>query len=552
MTAVRVRIARGGGLLKDIKSRIGQAKEVLLASAYVSPAGIEELLPSIRKLLSSGGSIEIYATFDGTAATRPEAFKQLVGLQQAHAQRVGLFLYPNGNSLFHAKAFLFRGKKGGWSGIIGSANLTSAALTGKNVELAADCQPLPDAEVKTVRSEISRLRTSGLFMEVTPQTLPRILSAFGVPDDAQPTSSTERFRQQQRRAEKEKRLERLLMAPPEKLPPLAPLDVGGRAFVEELAAGGVGVGLSSELDDVHLSFQLEPFVRAGVVLKQKKETVGGIGVITTKQGQGIALVPEEVRDAVSAASRSLGAAVGATAVDLGFARWVPRVLVPRLVGELAESKHVREAKGVVRADAPIVRKHLEKVRAEFSQVVGQIVERLPIELDPKKWAREKSEEVSRWPRTLSEAQVRTKLHEYIERTYLSRVSDEFVRSKLLRLSFEPSLYDFPLQRIVGTDADFGHRHFLASVVWALADPLMKKGDGGRGRGAVFQYLDARFRLNLSRHKFDRKNREREVLEHFSAQAAAWMSPGGDLENAVDGFRALFGDAPWAWDTTDLA
>jgi len=192
------------------------------------------------------------------------------------------------------------------------------------------------------------------------------------------------------------------------------------------------------------------------------------------------------------------------------------------------------------------------VQDKVSAVVADIEKKVQLQPDCSKWDRDRSEEVRTWPIKLSDKAVRKKLVAYVEKTYRGRVSSEFVQSKLARLSFEPSTFEFPLQRVVGVDADFGHRHFLACLVWASTDPFMKKSDGGQGRGDVYDYLDTRFRLNAGRHKFDKATRLRKAVEHYAAEASRWLAPDADLDKVVESFRTFYGDAPWTWEVADLA
>jgi len=550
MSHTVVRLSSHGNLLKELQSRISNSKEVILLSAYVSPAGIEVILPAINKLLNKGGSLSLYATFDGTVATKPESFRKLVEFHKIFTDRVHLYLYPHEHSLFHAKAFLFKGARGRWSGIIGSANLTRSALTGKNVELSVDCEPLAETEVRKIINEISRLRQNSYFMEVKKDNLKKILHVFCI-SEVKPGSIGARRQEKYRRESQERKLDRLRRSPPEKLPPLAELAIGSQTFVDELAKSGVGVRYSSELDDVSFSFQLEPFVRAGIVLKQKNESINVGGYTTNKQGQGIRLFPDRLRDLLSAASKSIGKIISAAAVDLGYTLWVPRISVPRMREEIKMSKKVLDAKNIAEAGSPIVLEHLNRVREEFSDTVKDIVAKIPLEMDYKKWNTRKSEEVRTWSNRMTEKQVREKLCDYIERNYRNRISDDFVKSKLGRLSFEPAIFDFSVQRVVGDDEYYGHKHFLACLVWNVTDPFIRRSDGGQGRGEMYTYLNARVFMNISRQKHPKETRLRQTIENYSILAAQWLAKDADLDDVVESFRTFYGDSEWTWDISDL-
>lgn len=106
-----------------IKEQFERATEVRLVVAYIKKRGVEML----RQWLNGPKSIKLLCSFDMNI-TDPDAIAELLGMG------VEIKIYHTNEGTFHPKVWLF--KESGhqtWNCIIGSANLTKAALS-DNVE----------------------------------------------------------------------------------------------------------------------------------------------------------------------------------------------------------------------------------------------------------------------------------------------------------------------------------------------------------------------------------------------------------------------------------
>ena len=256
-----------GRILAAIRDGLDGAQHAILASAFVSSSGIELLLPNINALLGRGGTINLYATFNGGAFTDPKFFEQLHPLEQRFPGKLEVYLYPHPTTLFHAKAFLFERADKSWSAVVGSANLTFQALTGVNFEVSAVATPISHAEVVVIRDELSRLRREGAFCPLTSKLFARLGSSKDDDLDHDPEQTA---RAERRAQAKENQVKSALSrATPIPLPPLPALLQPATVYVEELCATGIGVATDDDLADLLVSVELEFFVRAGVLAKPK-------------------------------------------------------------------------------------------------------------------------------------------------------------------------------------------------------------------------------------------------------------------------------------------
>jgi hypothetical protein len=117
---------------------------------------------------------------------------------------------------------------------------------------------------------------------------------------------------------------------------------------------------------------------------------------------------------------------------------------------------------------------------------------------------------------VSTLKMREQILEHIVERNRARVSAPLVWSQLGRLTFRPRSFAFPLAQSQGSDSHYGHKHFLANVVWACTDRALKRTNEENGTGALFEYLDARRLLNKGRHN-------RETVE-IAECAASWLDP----------------------------
>lgn len=535
---MRVLPSAEGRILAALRENLGTAKTAILASAFVSSSGIELLVPSLEQLLARGGTVSLYVTFNGGAFTEPHFFERLAPLEERFPGKVAVYLHPHATSLFHAKVFLFERPDGTWAGIVGSANLTHSALTGTNVEMAAVATPMPHVDVETIRAELSRLREQKYFQRLTPELFAQIMPARTV----EPEQSFEAKASAARQAKGRQELVKQALAnfAPSALPPLPPLALPATVYVEELCATGVGVATDDDLADLSVSIDLSVFVRLGVL---SKETTKKIGFVfeNTKKGHSFSLVDAGVRDQVSKARRSIGKIIGLRAVDFGYLRWAPHRLYRDAVHVIAAMAEVVEARAATAPDNPAIGKHLRAIRRDFDSNMRKVVDTL--KLQPKaEWnpAALKSHDI---PASVSVAGMREYICAHIVEKDSSRISEPLVRSQLARLTFTPRSFAFPLAQSLGEDVHYGHKHFLAAVVWACTDRLLKRTDDEGGTGALFHYLDARRRLNSARSALG--------ATALAQRAAAWLSPASSLETAVDEFRQAFGPAPFTWELGDL-
>lgn len=535
---MRVLSSTDGRILAALRENLGTAKTAILASAFVSSSGIDLLVPSLEQLLARGGMVTLYVTFNGGAFTEPHFFERLAPLEKRFPGKVEVYLYPHATSLFHAKVFLFERADGTWAGIVGSANLTHSALTGTNVEMAAVATPMAHVDVEAVVAELSRLREQKYFQRLTPELFAQIMPARTVEPEQSFEAKASATRQAKGRQELVKQA--LENFAPTALPPLPPLALPATVYVEDLCATGVGVATDDDLADLSVSIDLSVFVRLGVLSKETTKKIGFVSE-NTKKGHSFSLVDAGVRDQVSRARRSIGKIIGLRAVDFGYLRWAPHRLYCEAVQVIAAKAEVVEAREATAPENPAIAKHLRVMRRNFDSNIKKVVDTL--KLQPKAdWnqAALRSRDIEP---SVSVAAMRNHIFAHIVDKDGSRISEPLVRSQLARLTFTPRSFAFPLAQSLGEDVHYGHKHFLAAVVWACTDRLLKHTDDEGGTGALFTYLDARRRLNSTRPEMD--------AAAFAQRAATWLLPESSLDMVVEEFRRAFGPAPFTWDLGDL-
>lgn len=532
---MRVMSSANGRILAALREHLDAAKTAILASAFVSSSGIELLLPSLRRLLERGGAVSLYVTFTGGAFTDPRFFEQISPLEKRFPGKIDVYLYPHATSLFHAKAFLFEREDGSWSGIVGSANLTHSALTGTNVEIAAVAAPMAHVDVETVRAEISRLREQKYFQQLTPQLYAQIGPG---PDEDRSEADPSATRHAKGRRELVKSA--LANLKPTVLPPLPALTLPSTVYAEELCATGVGVATDDDLADLSVSMDLGVFVRAGVLAKETTKTIGFVSE-STKKGHSFSLIDAEVRAMVSTARKSIGKTIGLRAVDFGYLRWAPHRLYADVMEAVGAKIEVQRARDATSSDNPAIANHLDKLRRDFVKNMKRVVESL--KLQPKNEWIESALSSYGISTKAAGAAMREHILAHIVQKNRSRISEPLVRSQLSRLTFAPRSFAFPLAQSLGEDVHYGHKHFLAKVLWACTDRLLKHSTDEGGTGALFQYLDARRQLNAGRHGLD--------ASELAERAAAWLTPATTLDTVVNEFRQAFGPASFTWEVGDL-
>lgn len=532
-----------------LRDELKRAEEAVLTSAYVTPSAIDSLLPSLKALLDRRGILSLYATFDGTVSTRPDAFRELLRLVPKYPGQVSLYLFPSGRSLFHAKAFLFRGSNGQWGGIVGSANLTRRALEGGNFEVCTDTTVFSDDDIQGFRNELDKLRVGGRLLEVTEENLDRILRQFGIDEDELDDGTEngrgepgQKERARQRRVEQGKRItKRLEVAVPRRLNPLPPIEQSPRSFVEELCGGGVAIEHRRDVKKLSFSLNLDSFVRAEILAKEKSERMGHASE-NVKKGYSYDLIPENLRKSLSTVAQNTGRIISMRSVDVGYARWVPRPYLPNLLDEIRGQGAVREVSEKLDNHKRKLHAEISKLHSEFPAVMKKIVKRLKPR-EKKYWKSERLRALGLTKRSTKE-EVRKCILAHLVNRYAPRVSEPFVRSLLSRISFEPRTFEFPLDQAYGGDPEYGHKWFLASLVWAWTDPMLE-GATSRKRGSLAAYLTVRREANRGRNKEDSE-------EAWDARAGRWLDPSVALSDAVREFREFYGPDRWTWDAADLS
>jgi HKD family nuclease len=115
-------------LLTEVQRRLKSARQFKIATAMISAAGVNRVDESIRRCLQKGGSGEILIGID--LPSDPKAMQELLRIESNYAGRLQLKVFRRlKNRIFHPKLFIFKGRNGKRSAIIGSSNLTCGGLT---------------------------------------------------------------------------------------------------------------------------------------------------------------------------------------------------------------------------------------------------------------------------------------------------------------------------------------------------------------------------------------------------------------------------------------
>jgi len=114
-------------LVTRIQRELPSAKMFRIATAMVSPAGVDELYPSLERCLERGGSGRILIGVD--LPSDPNAIERLRKLSMKHAGYFELkYFRPLRNRIFHLKLFIFGNGGSRHSAIVGSSNVTAGGL----------------------------------------------------------------------------------------------------------------------------------------------------------------------------------------------------------------------------------------------------------------------------------------------------------------------------------------------------------------------------------------------------------------------------------------
>jgi HKD family nuclease len=538
MPSIRLITSTKSTILLSLRDSLRQARTAVFAVAFVTSRGTELLRPELESFLKRDGSLQFYATLDGGVFTQPDFCRLLLKLERRYPETVEVYLYPHSSSLFHAKVFLFERKDGTWFGLVGSANLTEGALLGNNFEVAAACDPISHDEVKRFRNELSELRVRSAFHRLTDASLFDVINAY----QGQKEESGGQGRSVAAKAKRESALRVLRNAAPTELPPLPPLSISPRACVEAVCDSGVGVAIDDDLADLSVTLDFGSFIRAGILAKESTRMYG-ILTATSRKGHSFSLIDNSVRQKVKKARNVIGKTIGLRAVDFGYLRWVPQRFFGEALYTTALRLEVKAAQKAVQHDNKAITKHLEKVRRNFRGDLRKVVAELKIEPQTK-WRIDVATKFA-ISASASKNEVRKRILNVIINTHQDRIADSFVRSQLARLMFVPRCFAFPLMQRSALDEDYGHKHFLANLVFACTDRLLRKSNELGGRGVVFEYLNERRKFNESRH-------HQKSSAALAERAAAWLKPKTSLATAVQQFQLMYGPESFTWDLTDLA
>ncbi len=119
-----------------IKNELSNASEILLIVSYVRNNGVDDIYEIIKNK-----KVKLLCSFD-MGITQLEAIKKLLYIKD-----VEIKVYKSREGTFHSKVWLFK-QNNNWHSIIGSANLTSAALH-RNVEASVLIRQDENTEIVT-------------------------------------------------------------------------------------------------------------------------------------------------------------------------------------------------------------------------------------------------------------------------------------------------------------------------------------------------------------------------------------------------------------------
>lgn len=122
--------------LKLISDIVKSADEIWIATAFLKISGLKEILPSLKKAVSAGASINIIAG-QHFALTEPEALFTLKKLFDNNTSANLYLAYANRkDEVFHPKIYLCR-KNRTFTLITGSSNITGGGLS-NNIEVSSE------------------------------------------------------------------------------------------------------------------------------------------------------------------------------------------------------------------------------------------------------------------------------------------------------------------------------------------------------------------------------------------------------------------------------
>ena len=159
----------GSQLLNEIDS----STSIDILVAFVRRAGVQLLLPSLRRLCERGGAVRVITT-TYTGSTEKKALDQLVAI----GAKVKVS-YDISSTRLHAKAWLFDRRTGYSTAYIGSSNLTGMALNqGLEWNIRVSGARNPDV-INKVRTVFDSYWQSNEFRDYNPEEFESFMDAQG-------------------------------------------------------------------------------------------------------------------------------------------------------------------------------------------------------------------------------------------------------------------------------------------------------------------------------------------------------------------------------------
>jgi HKD family nuclease len=109
-----------------LRDEVPHADSLTVCVAFLKQSGIAVLLPGLKRLLRSGGNVQVIAGLD-FYLTEPRALRQLADLSQAYPTLTCKVFESAGNTTFHPKMYCVA-QGTNVALVVGSSNLTSGGL----------------------------------------------------------------------------------------------------------------------------------------------------------------------------------------------------------------------------------------------------------------------------------------------------------------------------------------------------------------------------------------------------------------------------------------
>ena len=120
-------------LEKHLKPLLADTDRADIAVAFITQSGLNVLEPHFRDLLARKGRIRLL-TGDYLGFTDPDCLNRLLDLKDEYPEFVTLRVYECRGDTFHPKVYILNGGQSGGVAVVGSSNMTKAALSQGAVE----------------------------------------------------------------------------------------------------------------------------------------------------------------------------------------------------------------------------------------------------------------------------------------------------------------------------------------------------------------------------------------------------------------------------------